>query len=234
MVDMRLLVIDDVDMTDTINSLKVTLSRDQINLTSSFIHLNSDFYDSQDKLDLSLIRDTAEREQKQGRVDLIMVDYNYGKAHEINGISIIHMLRKLFCKERIILYSGLRYEVIKELIKTDKSTGDGNPANLEDIASRFNKLMQMKIEAFIKREGFTSEATRVLKQMRHRDKEIKELLINKLSQHPNLVVRAQSMRGIDGKTLKNIIDRLDTDDQAQNWLDEIFDQLIAYLTKIYE
>ena len=232
MVDMRLLVIDDVDMTDTINSLKVTLSRDQINLTSSFIHLNSDFYDSQDKLDLSLIRDTAEREQKQGRVDLIMVDYNYGKAHEINGISIIHMLRKLFCKERIILYSGLRYEVIKELIKTDKSTGDGTPANLEQIASRFDDLIKMKIEAFIKRDGFVSEATKMLKQKKYKD--VKELLIDKLSQHTDLVVRAQGMRGINGKTLKDIIDSLNSDAQAQNWLDEILDELIASLTKIYE
>ena len=37
-----MLVIDDVDMTSTTDSLKVTLTRDQINLTSGFIHLNSD------------------------------------------------------------------------------------------------------------------------------------------------------------------------------------------------
>lgn len=229
---MRLLVIDDVDMTDTTNSLRGTLSGNQINLTSSFIHLNSDFYDNQDKLDLSLIRDAVKRERQQGRFDLIMVDYNYGNAHGLNGISIIQMLREIFPKESIILYSGLRQEVIKELIKTGRSTGEINPDDLEQIASRFDDLMKMKIEAFIRRDGFVSEATKILKQKKYKD--VKELLIDKLSQHTDLVVRAQGMRGINGKTLKDIIDSLNSDAQAQNWLDEILDELIAYLTKIYE
>lgn len=232
MVDMRLLVIDDVDMTDITNSLRGTLSGNQINLTSSFIHLNSDFYDNQDKLDLSLIRDAVKRERQQGRFDLIMVDYNYGNAHGLNGISIIRMLREIFPKESIILYTGLRQEVIKELIKTGRGTGDINPADLEQIASRFDDLMKMKIEAFIRRDGFVSEATKMLKQKKYKD--VKELLIDKLSQHTDLVVRAQGMRGINGKTLKDIIESLNSDAQAQNWLDEILDELIAYLTKIYE
>ena len=232
MVDMRLLVIDDVDMTDITNSLRGTLSGNQINLTSSFIHLNSDFYDNQDKLDLSLIYDAVKRERQQGRFDLIMVDYNYGNAHGLNGISIIQMLREIFPKESIILYSGLRQEVIKELIKTGRGTGDINPADLEQIASRFDDLMKMKIEAFIRREGFVSEATKMLKQKKYKD--VKELLIDKLSQHTDLVVRAQGMRGINGKTLKDIIESLNSDALAQNWLDEILDELIAYLTKIYE
>ena len=176
MVDMRLLVIDDVDMTDITNSLRGTLSGNQINLTSSFIHLNSDFYDNQDKLDLSLIRDAVKRERQQGRFDLIMVDYNYGNAHGLNGISIIQMLREIFPKESIILYTGLRQEVIKELIKTGRGTGDINPADLEQIASRFDDLMKMKIEAFIRRDGFVSEATKMLKQKKYKD--VKELLIN--------------------------------------------------------
>ena len=232
MVDMRLLVIDDVDMTDITNSLRGTLSGNQINLTSSFIHLNSDFYDNQDKLDLSLIRDAVKRERQQGRFDLIMVDYNYGNAHGLNGISIIQMLREILPKESIILYTGLRQEVIKELIKTGRGTGDINPADLEQIASRFDDLMKMKIEAFIRRDGFVSEATKMLKQKKYKD--VKELLIDKLSQHTDLVVRAQGMRGINGKTLKDIIESLNSDAQAQNWLDEILDELIAYLTKIYE
>ena len=219
-------------MTDTTNSLRGTLSGNQINLTSSFIHLNSDFYDNQDKLDLSLIRDAVKRERQQGRFDLIMVDYNYGNAHGLNGISIIQMLREIFPKESIILYSGLRQEVIKELIKTGRGTGDINPADLEQIASRFDDLMKMKIEAFIRRDGFVSEATKMLKQKKYKD--VKELLIDKLSQHTDLVVRAQGMRGINGKTLKDIIDSLNSDVQAQNWLDEILDELIAYLTQIYE
>ena len=229
---MRLLVIDDVDMTDITNSLRGTLSGNQINLTSSFIHLNSDFYDNQDKLDLSLIYDAVKRERQQGRFDLIMVDYNYGNAHGLNGISIIQMLREIFPKESIILYSGLRQEVIKELIKTGRGTGDINPADLEQIASRFDDLMKMKIEAFIRRDGFVSEATKMLKQKKYKD--VKELLIDKLSQHTDLVVRAQGMRGINGKTLKDIIESLNSDALAQNWLDEILDELIAYLTKIYE
>lgn len=219
-------------MTDITNSLRGTLSGNQINLTSSFIHLNSDFYDNQDKLDLSLIRDAVKRERQQGRFDLIMVDYNYGNAHGLNGISIIRMLREIFPKESIILYTGLRQEVIKELIKTGRGTGDINPADLEQIASRFDDLMKMKIEAFIRRDGFVSEATKMLKQKKYKD--VKELLIDKLSQHTDLVVRAQGMRGINGKTLKDIIESLNSDAQAQNWLDEILDELIAYLTKIYE
>jgi hypothetical protein len=232
MVDMRMLVIDDVDMTSTTDSLKVTLTRDQINLTSSFIHLNSDFYDAQDKLDLSRILDAVREERQRGRFDLIMVDYDYGDPGELNGISIIRGLREVFPKESIILYSGLRREVIKELIKTGRGTGEINPADLEQIASRFDDLMKMKIEAFIRRDGFVSEATKMLKQKKYKD--VKELLIDKLSQHTDLVVRAQGMRGINGKTLKDIIESLNSDAQAQNWLDEILDELIAYLTKIYE
>ena len=224
---MRLLVIDDTDMTNITKSVRVKLSREQINLTSSFIHLNGDFYDAHDKLDLSRILDAVKQERQQGRFDLIMADYNYGDPSGLNGISIIGKLREVFPKVSIILYSGLRHQVIKDLI-------DGSPTDYEQIVSRFDNLMQMKIEAFIKREGFESEAIKVLKQKKCKDKDIKELLIDKLSWHPSLVVRAQGMRGINGKTIKDIIDSLDSDDQAQSWLNEIFDQLIAYLTKIYE
>lgn len=226
MVDMKLLVIDDTDMTNITESVRVKLSREQINLTSSFIHLNGDFYDAHDKLDLSRILNAVKQERQQGRFDLIMVDYNYGEPSGLNGISIIGMLREIFPKVSIILYSGLRHQVIKDLI-------DGNPTDYEQIASCFDNLMQMNIEAFIKREGFESAAIRVLKLKKYKDKDIKELLIDKLSRHPNLVVRAQEMRGINGKTLKDITDSLDSDDQTQTWLDEILDELIAYLTKIY-
>jgi hypothetical protein len=232
MVDMRMLVIDDVDMTSTTDSLKVTLTRDQINLTSSFIHLNSDFYDAQDKLDLSRILDAVREERQQGRFDLIMVDYDYGDPGELNGISIIRGLREVFPEERIILYSGLRKQVIKDLIQPERIHRKEGTVDYEQIASSFNKLMQMKIEAFIRRDGFVSEATKMLKQKKYKD--VKELLIDKLSQHTDLVVRAQGMRGINGKTLKDIIDSLNSDVQAQNWLDEILDELIAYLTQIYE
>ena len=227
-----MLVIDDVDMTSTTDSLKVTLTRDQINLTSSFIHLNSDFYDAQDKLDLSRILDAVREERQQGRFDLIMVDYDYGDPGELNGISIIRGLREVFPEERIILYSGLRKQVIKDLIQPERIHRKEGTVDYEQIASSFNKLMQMKIEAFIRRDGFVSEATKMLKQKKYKD--VKELLIDKLSQHTDLVVRAQGMRGINGKTLKDIIDSLNSDVQAQNWLDEILDELIAYLTKIYE
>ena len=226
MVDMKLLVIDDTDMTNITESVRVKLSREQINLTSSFIHLNGDFYDAHDKLDLSRILNAVKQERQQGRFDLIMVDYNYGEPSGLNGISIIGMLREIFPKVSIILYSGLRHQVIKDLI-------DGNPTDYEQIASCFDNLMQMNIEAFIKREGFESAVIRVLKLKKYKDKDIKELLIDKLSRHPNLVVRAQEMRGINGKTLKDITDSLDSDDQTQTWLDEILDELIAYLTKIY-
>ena len=229
---MRMLVIDDVDMTSTTDSLKVTLTRDQINLTSSFIHLNSDFYDAQDKLDLSRILDAVREERQQGRFDLIMVDYDYGDPGELNGISIIRGLREVFPEERIILYSGLRKQVIKDLIQPERIHRKEGTVDYEQIASSFNKLMQMKIEAFIRRDGFVSEATKMLKQKKYKD--VKELLIDKLSQHTDLVVRAQGMRGINGKTLKDIIDSLNSDVQAQNWLDEILDELIAYLTQIYE
>lgn len=227
-----MLVIDDVDMTSTTDSLKVTLTRDQINLTSSFIHLNSDFYDAQDKLDLSRILDAVREERQQGRFDLIMVDYDYGDPGELNGISIIRGLREVFPEERIILYSGLRKQVIKDLIQPERIHRKEGTVDYEQIASSFNKLMQMKIEAFIRRDGFVSEATKMLKQKKYKD--VKELLIDKLSQHTDLVVRAQGMRGINGKTLKDIIDSLNSDVQAQNWLDEILDELIAYLTQIYE
>ena len=161
-----------------------------------------------------------------------MVDYDYGDPGELNGISIIRGLREVFPEERIILYSGLRKQVIKDLIQPERIHRKEGTVDYEQIASSFNKLMQMKIEAFIRRDGFVSEATKMLKQKKYKD--VKELLIDKLSQHTDLVVRAQGMRGINGKTLKDIIDSLNSDVQAQNWLDEILDELIAYLTKIYE
>lgn len=232
MADMRILVIDDADMTSTTNYLKATLSKEGVGLMTNFIQLNSDYYGHEDKLDLERIRDGINQIKQQGRFDLIMVDYDYGKAHEINGISIIRILREAFPKVRIILYSGLRHQVIKDLIQTDAILRDGNTADYEQIASRFDNLMQMKIEAFIKRDGFVSEATKMLKQKKCKD--VKELLMDKLSLHPDLVVHAQGMRGIDGKSLSDIVKALDSDAQAQNWLDEILEELVVYLVKIYE
>ncbi|WP_126464365.1 response regulator [Porphyromonas cangingivalis] len=230
---MRILVIDDADMSDSLNSLKRKLSRDKINLTSSVIHLNNRrYYNLDSKLDLSPIKEEVNQVKQQGRFDLIMVDYNYGEDCELNGLSIIQELRKIFHKTRIILYSGSRKDVIKYIIESSGILSEKDTIDYDEMVKHINNLMEMKIETFIQRNNFESEAIKVLKQ--NSCKDVKELLMDKLSLYPNLVVHDQGVRGIGGKSLKDVVEALGSDDQTQNWLDEILDEFIAYLTKIYE
>ena len=71
-----------------------------------------------------------------------------------------------------------------------------------------------------------------------KQRNFEDLLFTKLEQHRDLKVKDPALR-ISGKSLSEIASVLQKEGVAgrypeDTWLDEIFDQLVAYLAKVYE
>ena len=160
------------------------------------------------------------------RYSLAAVDYSYGSDCCFNGWDIIKHIRRARRNLQIVLYTGEYPRVIKDILEAHRKVGD--------IASEIEQLMKSNIAAFLSRD--TSLKSEIIKLLKRRSFE--ELLFTKLEQHRDLKVKAPELH-IYEKPLSEIASVLQRESAAgrypeDTWLDEILDQLIAYLTKIYE
>lgn len=159
---------------------------------------------------------------------LTAVDYSYGADCSFNGWGIIKHIRKAYPKLQIVLYTGERSRVIDDIVEAHKKN--------ESIGatSEIEQLMKSNIAAFLARD--TSLKNEIIKLLKRRNFE--DILFSKLEQHRDLRVKAPELH-IHEKSLSEIASVLQRESAAgrypeDTWLDEILDELIAYLTKIYE
>ena len=159
---------------------------------------------------------------------LAAVDYSYGADCSFNGWGIIKHIRKAYPKLQIVLYTGERSRVIDDIVEAHKKNESIG------VTSEIEQLMKSNIAAFLARDtSLKSEIVKLLKQRNFED-----LLFTKLEQHRDLKVKDPALR-IYEKSLSEIASVLQKESAAgrypeDTWLDEIFDQLVAYLAKVYE
>ena len=159
---------------------------------------------------------------------LAAVDYSYASDCGFNGWDIIKHIRRARPNLQIVLYTGERSRVITDILEAHRKN------EVRGTSSEIEQLMKSNIAAFLARD--TSLKNEIIKLLKRRNFE--DILFSKLEQHRDLRVKAPELH-IHEKSLSEIASVLQRESAAgrypeDTWLDEILDELIAYLTKIYE
>lgn len=226
----RILVIDDQPQDSLWEDIQRAL-RKECKIDLSYKQINPLHIENIEGGDLPRLKDVeSEVDQVLGSeyYSLVAVDYSYGADCSFNGWGIIKHIRKAKPKLQIVLYTGERSRVIDDIFEAHKKNES------QGVTSEIEQLMKSNIAAFLARDtSLKSEIIKLLKQRNFED-----LLFSKLEQHRDLKVKAPELH-IHEKSLSEIASILQRESAAgrypeETWLDEIFDQLIAYLSKVYE
>ena len=230
MAEKRILVIDDQPQDSLWEDIQRAL-RKECKIDLSYEQINPLHIESIEGGDLPCLKDVeSEVDQVLGSdyYSLAAVDYSYGADCSFNGWGIIKHIRKANPKLQIVLYTGERSRVINDIFKAYKNN------EFQGVTREIEQLMKSNIAAFLARDtSLKSEIIKLLKQRNFED-----LLFTKFEQHRDLKVNAPELH-IHEKSLSEIASILQRESAAgrypeETWLDEIFDQLIAYLSKVYE
>lgn len=224
----RILVIDDQEQDILCKDIQHTLKRGgEIDLSYKQINPLRIVREGGDLPSLQDVESEVDQALESEHYSLAAVDYSYGSDCRFNGWDIIKHIRRARRNLQIVLYTGERLHVIKDIIlKAHRE--------VRDTSREIEQLMTSNIAAFLARDtSLKSEIIKLLKQ-----RSFEELLFTKLEQHRDLKVKAPELY-IYEKSLSEIASVLQRESAAgrypeDTWLDEILDQLIAYLTKIYE
>lgn len=224
----RILVIDDQPQDSLWEDIRRALKR-ECKIDLSYKQINPLIVSTEGGLPrLEDVESEVDQVLGSEHYSLAAVDYSYASDCSFNGWDIIKHIRRARPNLQIVLYTGECSRVITDILETHRKN------EVRGTSSEIEQLMKSNIAAFLARD--TSLKNEIVKLLKRRNFE--DILFSKLEQHRDLRVKAPELH-IHEKSLSEIASVLQRESAAgrypeDTWLDEILDELIAYLTKIYE
>lgn len=228
----RILVIDDESQENALDRIVNDL-RNQLQVIYRQISvLDEDYFNENLSLyDKSKLASKIEQTLKWSPT-IILVDYDYGDEEilgGLNGIDVIDMIHTTRKKVPIILYSADQKKVIRNIINTNES----DRLELDKVVEAVNKLMDYNIVKMCARNSYEEEVVRILKS--NIAPSPTSILCQLLRENGDRVFNS-CCPPLKGKTFNEIAELLEEDNngKANEWLNAILEQVVAYLTKVNE
>lgn len=228
----KILVIDDANQKNALDKIANDL-KNQLQVDSEQIEvLDRDFFnDDVSQYDKSKLEDKIDQKLKWPPT-LILVDYDYGEDESLaglNGIDVIELIHNKRKKIPIVLYSADQKKVIKNVINNT----DSDRLELSKVVEAVNKLMDYNIVKMCARNSYEEEVVRILKS-KIAPSPI-SILCQLLRENGDRVFNS-CYPPLKGKTFNEIAELLEEDNngKANEWLNAILEQVVAYLTKVNE
>lgn len=223
----RILVIDDEDQKNDMESIARKLKKHVLIKYEQINVLDADFLDEK----LNLRQDVFEKRLMEvlteNYYDLILVDYNYGGI-SLDGLGVV----KFIIKERkrnsnIILYSANQSEIIRNIL-TAKQT---ETLSDNDVVKAINALMNYRILKMCTRDSYVNEVVRLMSI----DTQLNptSMLCEMLREYGDMKFSSCCPK-LSGKKFSEIANMLEEQNngKATEWLKAVFEQLITYLVEI--
>lgn len=224
--DKCILIIDDNDQRVNVKSLKMRV-RNYCNLDVIEIRTTDPAYraNESEHLDIIKLRHAISESIKGKSIAWAFTDFNLSEDN-INGLSIVQILKELRNSIKIVMYSGNLEAVIRNIV--GKSL---NKANEEDIVKAVKTLMDYKIVDYVKRDNYVDKAEELIK--RDEDPTIQDYFLQQLRMYSDMEFKSCYPK-LSGKTLGEIADMIEnsSDKRTDIWTQELIEQAIAYLVKI--
>ena len=222
----RILVIDDEDQKNDMESIARNLKKhvqikyEQINV------LDSDFLDEK----LNLRQDVFEKKLMEvlteNYYDLILVDYNYGDI-SLDGLGVVKFIKEKKRNSNIILYSANQSEIIRNILAMKQT----KPLSDNDVVKAINALMNYRILKMCARDSYVNEVVRLMSI----DTQLNptSMLCEMLREYGDMKF-SSCCPSLSGKKFSEIANMLEEQNngKATEWLNAVFEQLITYLVEI--
>lgn len=228
----KILVIDDENQKNALDKIANDF-KNQLQVDSEQIEvLDRDFFDDDVSLyDKSKLEDEIDQKLKWAPT-LILVDYDYGEDESLaglNGIDVIELIHNKRKKVPIVLYSADQKKVIKNVV----NNRDSDRLELDKVVEAVNKLMDYNIVKMCARNSYEEEVVRILKS--NIAPSPTSILCQLLRENGDRVFNS-CCPPLKGKTFNEIAELLEEDNngKANEWLNAILEQVVAYLTKVNE
>lgn len=238
MLNKTLLVIDNEDQQDVLEGLvkeaqkvNVILDYYQYNIGGP---LEPDVLDKDGNLDIEKAKSIYKDRFGKQRFDIIACDY-YLDVENINGVELMRVMG-VECfgpNPRILMYSGLLREVIKEQVAKNceiMHDEDGNNfiAPNENFIKVVSHLINSNYLGFVDRTQYCKAVQSHLKE----DIRIDDIFIDVCNMHPELVLQYNLGRQFNERKLSECkIEILKNEDLRIEVMQDLVQQTIMYLTK---
>ena len=222
----RILIIDDEDQKNDIESIVRQLkSSAQVECVQIDV-LKSDFFDEDANFKLEMFKQQLLETLNGHFYDLILVDYNYGEI-SLDGLDVIQIIKEKKRNSNIILYSANQSEVISNVLDKQQT----NQLSDDDVVKAINRLMNYRILKMCKRDQYPNEVIRLLSNKTHLNPT--SMLCEMLREYGDMEFSSCCPR-LSGKKFFEIANMLEEQNngKATEWLNAVFEQLITYLVKI--
>lgn len=229
--EVSILIIDDTNQESNKQVLELRLKKictpriEQI-LTNS-IELRKE--DGSDHLDPNKLTILLKEKLCGNRIDWIVTDFNLGEE-DLDGIDVIRIMQRIrpFRHKNVILYSGNIQSAIKKVIN-ETNTADSEDAVVHAVV----KFIDLPIFRFEGRQDYKDTLVDAISKKGRVS--LEERLLKLLHTHGNLIFNS-CFPPFEGKTFGEIADIIENESDArgEEWLQELIEQIIAYLIKVNE
>ena len=221
-----ILLIDDKDQSDVVNSIKLQLKKD---FDIEFILIRTADSklkkDEEEELDLEKLKAEIETRIKNKNVYIALSDFDLDND-SINGLGVVRLIHELRPKLNFLIYSGNWDEVIRTVVGKDYKQ-----ASIDELVGGINDLIHDNIVNCIGRTDYKTDLIDYLKK--NKGDSIEHRLSTLLRAHGEMKFES-CFPEFKGMTFNEIADMIDnhSDARTDEWIEAVLTQTIAYLVKV--
>lgn len=220
------MVIDDKSQSTVIKGIESKLLRD---FDLEFIPIRTTDAkfkkDNSEDLDVEKLKVEIKSRIKDKHIDIALSDFDLECSY-LTGLDVVHIVHEIRENVNFFIYSGNWNKVIESVVGKDYQS-----ASIEELINGVNKLIKAKIIDCINRIDYQEALIEYLKK--NKGDTIEHRLATLLRAHGDLTFNSGFPK-FKGMTFNEIADMIEThsDARAEEWVDTLLTQTIAYLIKV--
>lgn len=221
-----ILIVDDKDQGDVIDSIKLQLRGD---FDLDFIMIRTSAADlkkeNAEELDINKLSVLIKEKILNKHIDIALTDFDLD-SDDVNGLNVVQITHEIRPKLKYLIYSGNWDKVIRTVIGKDYKQ-----ASIEELVDGINDLIHANILNCISRTDYKADLIKYLKENNS----------DSIEHRLSILLRANSDMKFEsccpefkGKTFVEIAEIIDnhSDARSDEWIEALLTQTIAYLVKV--
>lgn len=221
----HIIVIDDENQ-EAQQELIENKLRGEYDIHVHLIKTSDDVVGEDGNISLEILKEMLQNIMTGKSIDLVLTDFELADP-VISGIEVVKLVKSLRPGVPVIMYSGKKNAVVERLL------GDYKNKDVDDIILSINEYVSWGIVEFLQRDHYTDKAIQFIKKKKI--VQVNDLFVIKLREIGDKKCEVGYPEWRD-KTLNDICDIIEnrSDVRSDAWMDDMIEQVVAYITKSVE
>ena len=221
----HIIIIDDENQEAQQELIESKLCR-EYDVHVHLIKTSDDVVGEDGNISLEMLKEKLQNIMTGKTIDLVLTDFELADP-VVSGIEVVKLVKSLRSGIPVIMYSGKKDEVVERLL------GDYKNKDVDDIIQSINEYVSWGIVEFLQRGYYTDKAIQFIKKKK--TMQINDLFVQKLREIGDKKCGTGYPEWRD-MTLNDICDIIEkhSDARSEAWMEDLIEQVVAYITKIAE